>query len=114
MSENQNQLLTYAVVALVVGLVIGYAGDGMIGGNNVPQGDEELQAALSEAQAKILTLEAQIESLSGDSELSGDLFISGSSTVFPIADLAAEDFQNVHQPIFLLISTNDNERARAD
>lgn len=99
MSENQNQLLTYAAVALVIGLIIGYVGAGMISGNNVPQGDEELQAALSQAQEQISTLEAQVESLSGGSELSGDLFISGSSTVFPIADLAAEDFQNMYPDV---------------
>jgi phosphate transport system substrate-binding protein len=96
MSNNQNQLYIYAAVALVIGLIVGYvAADAMSG----PSGDEELLAQISELEAEVSTLEAELESLGGDVELSGDLIISGSSTVFPIADLAAEDFQNIHSGV---------------
>lgn len=37
-------------------------------------------------------LEADLAAANEEEPISGDLFISGSSTVFPIADLAAEDF----------------------
>lgn len=93
MSENQN--LTYAVVVLVVGLIIGYGTAYVFGsGRNVIEGDEALMAELAQAEATILSLQAEIRTLGGDVEITGDLIISGSSTVFPIADLAAEEFQN--------------------
>ncbi|MBD3173138.1 phosphate ABC transporter substrate-binding protein PstS family protein [Candidatus Bathyarchaeota archaeon] len=100
MNSNQNQLYIYAVVALVIGLVIGYVAAGAIGGQT-PTGDEELVAQIKELQGQIDEYESEIDDLEADlaaaqeeESISGDLFISGSSTVFPIADLAAEDFQN--------------------
>lgn len=106
MSENQNQLLTYAAVALVIGLIIGYVAAGQLAGPAPIEGEEALQAALSQAEAEITALEddvedleAEIAGLTSETSLSGDLFISGSSTVFPIADLAAEDFQNMYPDV---------------
>jgi phosphate transport system substrate-binding protein len=97
MSNNQN-LYIYAGVALVIGLIVGYFGAGALGGQ--PSNNEELIAQLQnqieDLEAEITDLEAQIEDLTTEEPLTGDLIISGSSTVFPIADLAAEDFQNMY------------------
>ncbi len=100
MNSNQNQLYIYAVVALVIGLIVGYVAAGAMGGQT-PTGDEELIAQIEELEYEISNLESEINDLEADlaaaqeeNPISGDLFISGSSTVFPIADLAAEDFQN--------------------
>lgn len=94
MSGNNNQLYIYAVVGLVIGLVIGYFAANAMGG--APTGNEELLAQIDALEAQVAELEAELESMGGGGPLSGDLFISGSSTVFPIADLAAEDFQNLN------------------
>lgn len=96
--SNQNQLLTYAAGALIIGLLIGFTGAGFITTDS-KTGDVEIEAQLRQAESVIDSLEAQIETLTGESSVSGDLFISGSSTVFPIADLAAEDFQNMYPDI---------------
>lgn len=100
MSNNQN-LYIYAGVALVVGLIVGYIGAGALGGQ--PSNNEELIAQLQnqieDLEAEITDLEAEIEDLTMEEPLTGDLIISGSSTVFPIADLAAEDFQNLHPDV---------------
>ncbi|MCW4013352.1 MAG: phosphate ABC transporter substrate-binding protein [Candidatus Bathyarchaeota archaeon] len=96
MSNNQNQLYIYTAVALVIGLIIGYVAAGAMSG---PVGDEELLSQISDLEAQIDDLEAEIAELGGETTLSGDLFISGSSTVFPIADLAAEDFQNIYPDV---------------
>lgn len=105
MNRNQNQLYIYAVVALVIGLIIGYVAAGAMGGQT-PTGDEELVAHIEELESEISNLESEIDTLEsdlaaaqGDEAISGDLFISGSSTVFPIADLAIEDFQNMHPDV---------------
>jgi phosphate transport system substrate-binding protein len=100
MSNNQN-LYIYAGVALVIGLIAGYLGAGALGGQ--PANNEELitqlQNQIDDLEAEISDLEAQIEDLTTEEPLTGDLIISGSSTVFPIADLAAEDFQNMHPDV---------------
>jgi phosphate transport system substrate-binding protein len=96
MSNNQNQLYIYAAVALVIGLIVGYVVAGAMSG---PTGDEELLSQISDLEAEIERLESELEEMGGTGELSGDLIISGSSTVFPIADLAAEDFQNIHSGV---------------
>lgn len=96
MSNNQNQLYIYAVVALVIGLIIGYVAAGAM---STPTGDAELLSQISDLEAEIEDLEAEIAELGGETTISGDLFISGSSTVFPIADLAAEDFQNMYPDV---------------
>jgi phosphate transport system substrate-binding protein len=119
LSNNQNQLYIYAAVALVIGLIVGYVAAGTFG-DQTPTGDEELLAQISQLEGQIddyesevSGLESQISKLEGDIDdleaelasagqeepLSGDLVISGSSTVFPIADLAAEDFQNIHSGV---------------
>ena len=105
MNRNQNQLYIYAVVALVIGLAIGYVAAGAMG-DQTPTGDEELVAQIEELQRQIDQYESEIDDLEADlaaaneeEPISGDLFISGSSTVFPIADLAAEDFQNENSGI---------------
>ena len=95
MSEKQTQSYTIAVAAAVIGLILGYLVAGALRG---PQGDAELQAQLKQARDTISNLEAQLESI-GNGPLQGDLFISGSSTVFPVADLAAEDFQNLYPDV---------------
>jgi phosphate transport system substrate-binding protein len=114
MSENQNY--TYAVVALIIGLIIGYFAAGALGGG-APSGDEELlaqidalQGQLDDKDDEIMALQNQVSNLEDELEaateitpLSGDLFISGSSTVFPIADLAAEDFQNIHSGVSIQV-----------
>jgi phosphate transport system substrate-binding protein len=87
MSSNKNQLYIYAIVMLIVGLAIGYVAAGAFSGGSTQ---------ISELEDEIATLEAQLEDCEGETVLSGDLIISGSSTVFPIADLAAENFQNMH------------------
>ena len=92
MSNNQNQLYIYAAVALVIGLIVGYVASGAM---RAPVGDEELLSQINDLEAEIEELEAELAAAGGETTLSGDLFISGSSTVFPIADLAAEDFQNM-------------------
>jgi len=103
MSNNQNQLYIYAAVALVIGLLVGYVAAGAM---STPTGDEELLTQISSLEAEVSSLEDEIDDLeaelaaaSGEEPLSGDLFISGSSTVFPIADLAAEDFQNMYPDV---------------
>jgi len=96
MSNNQNQLYIYAAVALVIGLIIGYVAAGAM---RAPVGDEELLSQISDLEAEIDELEAELAAAGGETTLSGDLFISGSSTVFPIADLAAEDFQNMYPDV---------------
>lgn len=103
MSNNQNQLYIYAAVALVIGLIVGYVAAGAM---STPTGDEELLTQISVLEAEVSSLEGEIEDLEAElaaageeTTLSGDLFISGSSTVFPIADLAAEDFQNMYPDI---------------
>jgi phosphate transport system substrate-binding protein len=105
MSNNQNQLYIYAAVALVIGLIVGYVAAGAMGGQ-APTGDEELLSQINALEAEVSSLEGEIEDLEAelaaageDTTLSGDLFISGSSTVFPIADLAAEDFQNMYPEV---------------
>lgn len=103
MSNNQNQLYIYAAVALVIGLIIGYVAGGAFSG---PTGDEELLAKIQQLetqiddyQDEIADLEAELAAIQDGEPLSGDLFISGSSTVFPIADLAAEDFQDMYPDV---------------
>jgi len=103
LSNNQNQLYIYAAVALVIGLIVGYVAAGAM---STPTGDEELLSQISVLEAEVSSLESEIEDLEAelaaageDTTLSGDLFISGSSTVFPIADLAAEDFQNMYPDV---------------
>ena len=103
MSNNQNQLYIYAAVALVIGLIVGYVAAGAM---STPTGDEELLTQISVLEAEVSSLEGEIEDLEAElvaageeTTLSGDLFISGSSTVFPIADLAAEDFQNMYPDV---------------
>lgn len=110
MSNNQNQLYIYAAIALVIGLIIGYVAAGALSG---PTGNEELLAQIQELEgqiddyqtdiadleSEIEDLEEQLASIGEEEPLSGDLFISGSSTVFPIADLAAEDFQNMNPDV---------------
>ena len=103
MSNNQNQLYIYAAVALVIGLIVGYV---VAGAMSTPTGDEELLAQINDLEAEVTSLEADIDDLEaelvaagGETTLSGDLFISGSSTVFPIADLAAEDFQDMYPDV---------------
>jgi phosphate transport system substrate-binding protein len=54
---------------------------------------------ISALEAEVERLEDELESMGGDKSLSGDLFISGSSTVFPIADLAAEEFQAMYSGV---------------
>jgi phosphate transport system substrate-binding protein len=112
MSNNQNQLYIYAGVALVIGLIIGYVAAGAMGGQ-APSGDEELLAEINKLEGQIDNYESEVANLEGkiddleaelaaagqEEDLSGDLIISGSSTVFPIADLAAEDFQNLHPDV---------------
>lgn len=103
MSNNQNQLYIYAAVALVIGLIVGYVAAGAM---STPTGDEELLSQISVLETEVSSLEGEIEDLEAElaaageeTTLSGDLFISGSSTVFPIADLAAEDFQNMYPEV---------------
>ena len=98
MSGNQNQLYIFTVVALVIGLIIGYFVSGAMGGGAIT-GDEELLSQISALEAEVERLEDELESMGGDKPLSGDLFISGSSTVFPIADLAAEEFQAMYSGV---------------
>jgi phosphate transport system substrate-binding protein len=99
----------YAIVALVIGLIVGYVVSGAMR-PSVPSGDEELIAQINALESEIDDYESEVASLQNEIDdledelaaagqeepLSGDLIISGSSTVFPIADLAAEDFQNIH------------------
>jgi len=96
MSNNQNQLYIYAAVALVIGLIIGYVAAGAM---STPTGDEELLSQISDLETQVNDLEAQLAAVSEEHPLVGDLFISGSSTVFPIADLAAEDFQDMYPSV---------------
>ncbi len=116
MSDNQTQLITYAVIALIIGAAVGYfASNSMSSGrinqleariaeledapSDLSQCQQELQSAEDEIEdlnKEISDLEDTIEEMQTPEELSGDLFVSGSSTVFPIADLAAEDFENMH------------------
>ena len=110
MSNNQNQLYIYAAIALVIGLIIGYIAAGALSG---PTGDEELiaqirelegqiddyQTDITDLESEIEYLEEQLAAIGEEKPLLGDLFISGSSTVFPIADLAAEDFQNINPDV---------------
>jgi phosphate transport system substrate-binding protein len=112
MSNNQNKLYIYAGVALVIGLIIGYVAAGSMGGQ-APSGDEELLAEINKLEGQIDDYKSEVANLEGkiddlkaelaaagqEVDLSGDLIISGSSTVFPIADLAAEDFQNLHPDV---------------
>jgi phosphate transport system substrate-binding protein len=107
LSNNQNQLYIYAAVALVIGLIIGYVAAGAM---STPTGDEALLSQISDLEAEVSTLEAEIDDLEAElaaageeTTLSGDLFISGSSTVFPIADLAAEDFQNIYPDVNIAV-----------
>ena len=107
MSNNQNQLYIYAAVALVIGLIVGYVAAGAM---STPTGDEELLTQISILEAEVSSLEGEIEELEAElatageeTTLSGDLFISGSSTVFPIADLAAEDFGNMYPDVNIAV-----------
>jgi phosphate transport system substrate-binding protein len=120
MSDNQSQLITYAVIALILGAAVGFFAAGPLRYNSrinelearvdeleQAPGDlseciEELDAAndeIDDLEAEIADLEDTINEMQQPEELSGDLFISGSSTVFPIADLAAEEFTAMHTDV---------------
>lgn len=117
MSNNQTQLITYAVIGLIIGAVAGIVLAGPLRFNNrinelenriaelenapadLQQARQQLEKAQEEIQDlkdEIEELEAKIEDLQTPGEISGDLFISGSSTVFPIADRTAEEFTAMH------------------
>jgi phosphate transport system substrate-binding protein len=96
MSENNN-LFTFSVLALIVGIIVGYLASSAMNG---PSGNEELEAQITQLQGQVSSLEGEKSDLEADlaaceagETLTGDLFISGSSTVFPIADAAAEQFE---------------------
>ena len=82
MNNNQNQLLIYAVVALIIGAGIGYFAAGPITYNN-----------------QISALREQVAAGGGTVELSGSISIAGSTTVLPIsqecANLFMEKYPNV-------------------
>ena len=113
MSDNQSQLITYAVIALILGAAVGFFAAGPLRYNSrinelearvdeleqAPGDLSECQQELNDANEEIAELEDTIEELRQPEELSGDLFISGSSTVFPIADLAAEDFTDMYPDV---------------
>ena len=113
MSDNQSQLITYAVIALILGAAVGFFAAGPLRYNSrinelearvdeleqAPGDLSECQQELNDANDEIAELEDTIEELRQPEELSGDLFISGSSTVFPIADLAAEDFTDMYPDV---------------
>jgi phosphate transport system substrate-binding protein len=114
MSNNQNQLYIYAAVALVIGLIVGYVAAGAMA---PPTGDEELLSQISTLESQISAknteisgledeiddLEAELAAAGEEEPLSGDLFISGSSTVFPIADLAAEAFGDMYSGVNIAV-----------
>ena len=62
MSGNQNQLYIFTVVALVIGLIIGYFVSGAMGGG-APTGDEELLSQISALEADVERLEDELESM---------------------------------------------------
>jgi len=113
MSDNQSQLITYAVIALILGAAVGFFAAGPLRYNSrinelearvdeleqAPGDLSECQQELNDANDEIAELEDTIEEMMQPEELSGDLFISGSSTVFPIADLAAEDFTDMYPDV---------------
>ena len=72
--SNQNQLITYTVVALVIGAAVGYLAAGPITYNKQIQ---DLQNQLA---------------AEGEAELIGSLSIAGSTTVLPIAQECANLF----------------------
>ncbi len=75
MSNNQNQLLTYAVIALILGAAVGYFAAGPITYNS-----------------QIADLKKQIEAGGGSIELSGSISVAGSTTVLPISQECANLF----------------------
>jgi phosphate transport system substrate-binding protein len=72
--SNQNQLISYAVVALIIGAAVGYLAAGPITYN---QKIQDLKNQLAEG---------------GEAELTGSLSIAGSTTVLPIAQECANLF----------------------
>jgi phosphate transport system substrate-binding protein len=76
--SNQNQLITYAIVALVIGVAVGYLAAGPIKYN---QQIQDLQNQLATG---------------GEAELSGSLSIAGSTTVLPITQECANLFMEQH------------------
>lgn len=76
--SNQNQLITYAVVALVIGAAVGYLAAGPITYNKQIQ---DLQNQLAAG---------------GEAKLRGSLSITGSTTILPIAQECANLFMEQH------------------
>ncbi len=76
--SKQNQLISYAVVALIIGAAVGYLAAGPITYN---QKIRDLQNQLAEG---------------GEVELTGSLSIAGSTTVLPIAQECANLFMEQH------------------
>lgn len=76
--SNQNQLITYVAVALIIGAAVGYLAAGPITYN---QKIQDLQNQLAEG---------------GEVELTGSLSIAGSTTVLPIAQECANLFMEQH------------------
>ncbi len=76
--SNQNQLITYAVVALVIGATVGYLAAGPITYNKQIQ---DLQNQLAAG---------------GEAKLRGSLSIAGSTTILPIAQECANLFMEQH------------------
>ncbi len=84
--SNQNQLITYAVVALVIGAAVGYLAAGPITYNKQIQ---DLQNQLAAG---------------GEAELIGTLSIAGSTTVLPISQECANLFMEQHSKVAISVA----------
>jgi phosphate transport system substrate-binding protein len=108
--SNGTKLAAYIIIGLVIGSAAGYLAAGPISYNaqietltkqlddaqQSSTGDlQTIQAELTTAKGKITTLEAQISALKNPT-LSGSLSISGSTTVQPISQEAANEFMKLY------------------
>jgi len=124
MSQNSNQLMIYAIVALLLGSIVGYFSAGPITYNaQITELNDRIEtleagsAALIACEADKSTLQSQLDTKTAeladansliaelqDTTLSGTLSIAGSSTVLPISQECANLFMAQHPEVQISVA----------
>ncbi len=123
--SNNTKLTAYIIIGLVVGTAVGYFSAGPLtydaqiqtltkqladAQQSSSSSDQTLQSELATAKGTITTLQAQVKTLQAqiseleNPTLSGSLSISGSTTVQPISQEAANEFMKLYPKVQISVA----------